>query len=88
MFYVYILHSKKDLGLYIGYTKDLRRRFDEHVHGQSAATRNRLPLSLIHYEAFCLDADARSREKFLKSGHGRAQLKAQLKHLFKTLSIV
>ncbi|MBI2442609.1 MAG: GIY-YIG nuclease family protein, partial [Candidatus Levybacteria bacterium] len=30
MFYTYILHSKKDGKLYIGYTPDLKRRIELH----------------------------------------------------------
>ncbi len=85
MYYVYILFSKKDLGLYIGYTKDLKRRLLEHTEGKSISTRNRLPIILIHYEAFRNNVDAHSRERHLKSGFGREQLKAQLKSLFSDL---
>jgi integrase len=30
MFYVYVLHSEFDQGLYIGFSADLRRRLAEH----------------------------------------------------------
>jgi predicted GIY-YIG superfamily endonuclease len=33
MFYVYVLHSDKDEGLYIGYTGNLRKRLTEHNTG-------------------------------------------------------
>ena len=83
MNYVYILHCKKDDGLYIGYTKDLKKRFEQHSKGQSTATKYRLPVKLIYYEAFLNNADARAREEYLKSGYGRAQLKNILKNFFK-----
>jgi predicted GIY-YIG superfamily endonuclease len=38
MFYVYVLHSKRDFGLYIGYSTDLRRRLTEQKEGASQAT--------------------------------------------------
>ena len=85
MFYVYILHSAKDGGLYIGYTTDLKRRLAEHQKGLSKSTKSRGPFRLIHYEAFLENADARAREKYLKSGYGRQQLRSQLKNLYRKL---
>jgi len=88
MYYVYVLHSKKDNGLYIGCTKDLKRRFVEHNEGKSLSTKSRAPFVLIYYEAFLLNSDARAREKYLKSGYGREQLKGILKNLFKKFDII
>jgi len=69
MYYVYILKSKKDNKLYIGYTKDLRKRFFEHNKGKVESTKNRIPFSLIYYEAYKNGEDATDREKsFKKSG--------------------
>ena len=31
MFYVYLLHSTKDNGFYIGFSTDLKRRLSEHT---------------------------------------------------------
>ncbi|OGZ09535.1 MAG: excinuclease ABC subunit C [Candidatus Lloydbacteria bacterium RIFCSPHIGHO2_02_FULL_51_22] len=87
MYYVYILHSEKDRGLYIGYTSDLKRRITEHKKGLTEATKHRLPIVLVHYEAFLQDANARAREKYLKSGYGREQLRSQLKKLYKILKL-
>ena len=33
MFYMYILKSEKDQDLYIGVTKDLKQRIEEHNNG-------------------------------------------------------
>ncbi|MBL7156013.1 MAG: GIY-YIG nuclease family protein [Candidatus Pacebacteria bacterium] len=87
MFYVYLLHSAKDGGLYIGLTENLQRRIEEHKRGSVTSTRNRLPIKLIHYESFLRKQDAEAREKYLKSGYGRQQLKDSLKTLFKQLNI-
>lgn len=87
MFYVYILFSEKDIGLYIGTTKDLKKRFIQHKLGQVTSTRNRRPLKLVHYEAFLLKEDAIAREEFLKNGYGRQQLNSQLKRLFEKLKL-
>ena len=80
MFYVYVLQSESDDGIYIGFSTDLRRRLKEHQAGESFATSYRGPWGLIYYEAYLEEADARGRETFLKSGGGRRFLKFQLKH--------
>jgi putative endonuclease len=69
----------KDMGFYIGFTKDLKLRFEDHNSGRVESTKDRRPFSLIYYEA-CLDQDdATRREKYLKSYHGRMFLKKRLK---------
>ena len=83
--YVYILFSLKDKQLYAGYSDNLNIRINDHFKGKVRATRNRLPLVLIHYEAFSDQKDAKAREKFLKSGFGRNQLKEALKNKLKEL---
>lgn len=85
MYFVYILFSNKDKRLYIGYTNDLKKRLAEHQDGKSIATRYRLPVRLIYYESYLKWSDAKRREKFLKGGQGRAQLKVQLQDVFKEL---
>ncbi|MDP3725972.1 MAG: GIY-YIG nuclease family protein [bacterium] len=81
MFYVYILQSQKDIRWYTGSTKDLRKRFKEHCEGKEerAWTKGRGPFKLIYYEACINEHDARSREKYLKSGKGKFYLKKRLK---------
>ncbi|OGY11133.1 MAG: hypothetical protein A3A58_03535 [Candidatus Blackburnbacteria bacterium RIFCSPLOWO2_01_FULL_41_27] len=78
MYYVYILISQKDRMLYVGYATDLKRRFQRHKNGFVAATKNRLPVELIHYEAYLTQSDAKRREVFLKGGKGHAELKIQI----------
>lgn len=81
-YYIYILKSLKDNGLYIGYTTDLKKRLTRHAKAQSTATKFRTPFKLIHYEYFINRADAKAWEEFLKSGYGREQLKQILKNTF------
>ena len=38
MFYVYVLQSARDSGLYIGYSTDLKRRLRQHLRGAALAT--------------------------------------------------
>ena len=79
-YYVYLLFSDLDKGLYIGYTNNLKRRLLEHGSGKVYSTKNRRPIRLIYYECFLNKADAKAREEYLKSGYGRLQLKSILKH--------
>ncbi|MBI2484816.1 GIY-YIG nuclease family protein [Candidatus Uhrbacteria bacterium] len=78
MFFVYVLFSFKDHRLYVGYTEDLEARMKKHLQGLVPATQQRLPLQLIYYEAYPTMFEAKRREKYLKGGNGRAQLKRQL----------
>jgi len=82
-FYVYTIFSLKDRKFYTGYTTDLKRRLQEHARGLSSATKFRRPFLLIHYEYFINEIDAKARERFLKSGFGRDQLKQALKRTLK-----
>lgn len=78
-YYVYVLQSLKNLKWYIGYTIDLRKRFEEHQTNKSTYTKGRGPFKLIYYEASLNMLDARARERYLKSGIGRRYLKNRLK---------
>ncbi len=78
MFYIYVLQNK-DKRWYTGYTQDLRKRFNEHNSGKSKYTEYHGPYGLIYYEACLEEADAKSREKYLKSGMGKRYLKNRLK---------
>ena len=78
--YIYVLRSLRDDGFYIGYTANLRRRFEQHLQRNSFATSHRGPWKLIYYEAYLEQADALGREKYLKSGAGRRFLRSLLKN--------
>lgn len=79
MYYSYVLQSEKDNGFYIGFTKDLRLRFEQHTKGIVESTKNRRPLKLIYYEACLNQKDATKREKYLKSYHGKLFIHNRLK---------
>lgn len=83
MYYVYILLSDKDGRLYIGSTPNLKNRLEKHQKGFVLATKNRLPVRLIHYETYFSDRDAKRREVFLKGGKGHDELKIQLQECFR-----
>jgi putative endonuclease len=79
MYYVYILRSGRDNGNYVGYTKNLKLRFEEHKKGRVDSTKSRKPLKLIYYEACLNQQDATHREKYLKTYHGKMFIKNRLK---------
>ncbi len=79
MYYVYVLQSNKDNKKYVGYTKNLKLRFEAHKKGKVLSTKNRRPLKLIYYEACINQQDATHREKYLKTYHGKMFLKNRLK---------
>lgn len=66
MFFVYILKSKVDGNLYIGYTSNLKERFKKHNLGLVKSTSLRKPFYLIYYEAYASRRDATAREYNLK----------------------
>jgi putative endonuclease len=80
MYFTYVLGSAKDFGsLYVGFTKDVKLRFEQHQKGSVESTRDRRPLRLIYYEA-CLEQDDAIRcEKYLKTYHGKMFLRRRLK---------
>ena len=73
MYYVYLLKSKKSGETYIGFTDNLRRRFNEHNNGRSESTKYKIPWELIYYEAYKSKNDALRRERMLKYD-GRASV--------------
>lgn len=82
MHYVYILKTDYNDELYVGCSNNLKRRLVEHNSGKSPATKNKIPYTLIHYEAFLNKEDAYERESFLKTGWGKKFIKKNLKNYF------
>lgn len=81
-YYTYVLKSQKDDKLYTGSTKNLRKRFEQHQKGEVFSTKSRRPFKLIYYEACLSEADARRREKSLKTFRGKMTLRRRLKSFF------
>jgi putative endonuclease len=75
MYYVYLLKSETTKKMYVGYSKDLKKRLSEHNSKVTKSTRSGIPWKLIYYEAFENKIDALREEKFLKSGKGRERIK-------------
>jgi putative endonuclease len=77
--YVYVLRSLKDGQFYVGLTRDLPLRLQQHNKGLVTSTNKRTPFELVYWEG-CLDqSDAAQREKYLKSAWGKRYLKNRLR---------
>jgi putative endonuclease len=80
MYYIYVLQSKKDKSVYIGYTNDLKKRFAEHNKGLCISTKSKRPFCLVYCEGYSSEIDARTRERRLK------QFKNAYKELLKRIN--
>ncbi len=65
MYYVYLLTDQSGK-IYIGFTKDLKRRIEEHKRGKTYWTKRLVDLHLLYYEAYSSRELALEREKKLK----------------------
>ena len=66
MYYIYVLQSLKDQTTYIGSTEDLKERFKQHNAGKTKSIKHKLPMSLVYYESYLTNNQARKREIELK----------------------
>ncbi len=82
MYFVYLLQSELDNSLYIGFTTGIKQRLVRHNSKQVISTKNKAPWKLVFFEAFNNSADAKNRERYLKSGWGRRTLATMLKESF------
>ena len=80
---MYILQSLVDLGFYIGFTSDLKARYNKHQKGGVKSTKNRRPFKLIYCEVYSREKLARLREIELKK-HG--QKREELLNRFKLIN--
>ncbi len=78
MIILYILQSLADRGYYIGICKDLDKRLERHNKGGVFSTKRRKPLKVIYTEEYLNYAEARVREKELKSFKGGNKFKEVL----------
>jgi len=76
--YVYILKSLKDNGIYVGMSREPEKRLRLHNKGKTISTRSRRPLVMLYKEECNSTDEARKREKYYKSGSGREQIKQKI----------
>jgi putative endonuclease len=82
MCYVYILQSGLNKDIYVGFTNDLKNRFNLHNSGKVKSTKAYRPWALTYYEAYGAKLDATKREKELKIHAAKNEL---LRHLENSL---
>jgi len=75
-FTVYAIKSNNRNYIYVGMSNNLERRLDEHNQRQNKSTKAYAPFTLLYSESFDSRSDARVKEKYLKSGVGKAFLKS------------
>jgi putative endonuclease len=75
MYYVYALRSLTRNYVYVGLSDTLFRRVGQHNKGQNRTTRAYAPFVLLYWQIFATRVEARRREKYLKSGVGKAFLR-------------
>ena len=76
--YVYVLRSLKDHQFYVGLTRDLPLRVQQHNKGFVTSTKKRVPFELVYWEAGLNQNDAAHREKYLKSAWCKRYIKRRL----------
>jgi putative endonuclease len=78
MFIVYAIYNNAAGKVYIGQTENLTRRINQHNTHHFSGFTSRYPGEwvLIHKESVATRSDAIKRERQLKSGNGRAFIKA------------
>jgi len=76
MWYVYVLYSAASGKSYVGFSNDVDRRLFEHnVSETKGFTLRYRPWTLIRKEEYLSKHDATEREKMLKTGRGREEIK-------------
>ena len=73
-YWVYVQRSERTNRRYTGSCQELEDRLRRHNQGESKATKNGVPWNLVHSETFATRAEAARRERYSKTGKGRAEL--------------
>ncbi len=84
MYYFYILQSLKNKKLYLGFTKDLKKRIQSHNSQSNKASKPHAPFELIYYAAFKNEKDALNCEKYFKTTSGWKRIHRMLENTLKT----
>lgn len=75
MSFVYVVCSRTTGRFYTGLTSNLAKRLAEHNADLSRSTKHRGPWDLVHQVSFLALSDAVRHERYLKTGHGRDEVR-------------
>ena len=75
MWYVYVLHGTKSGYRYIGSTRNVQRRLQEHNAGETQSTKAYRPYELELFVAVRTEKKAGELERYFKGGSGQAVLR-------------
>ncbi len=79
MYFVYSIQSELDSNrYYVGLTKNIERRLNEHNAGKSMHTNKFRPWKVVSYIAFTDKSRAEKFEEYLKTASGRAFARKRL----------
>ncbi|MFH1608877.1 MAG: GIY-YIG nuclease family protein [Patescibacteria group bacterium] len=78
MYYIYVLKSKKDNNLYVGYTENLQNRLNYHNAGKVRSTKHRVPFEILYFETYEDKYKAFNTEKYYKTAKGKKELKSKI----------
>jgi putative endonuclease len=77
MYYVYVLYSKANNKIYIGFSTDPEKRLQSHNDPRNKGwTKRYQPWEMVLTETFTKKGDALLREKQLKTSRGRAFIRS------------
>ena len=74
-YFVYVLKSQRDGSLYVGSTNDVASRVIRHNKGEYRYTKGHRPWEAVYHEEYMTRSEAVIRERYLKTGIGRQELK-------------
>jgi len=77
--YIYILYSQCLDSFYVGSTKDLDRRLQEHNRGKSTYTKRGIPWILVYKEEFENKSQAYQRELQIKAWKSKTKIEELIK---------
>ena len=83
MYYFYILRSLVNQKLYLGYTRNLKKRINSHNSKSNKASKPFAPYDLLYYSATKNQKDAIDCEKCFKTTAGWRRMKKMLLNTLK-----
>lgn len=73
-----MIQSVRDDWVYVSYTIDFKKRIKRHNHSYVTSTKIHRPFRMLFLEIYINMADAKRREKYLKTTKGKQTLKTML----------